>query len=75
MPDHGEHVAALFEAALSLDPGEPVCLSRPRLWDNRSLRQEVEELSESMVHRLPAPPTGGVGIRPTFVKAALMGSY
>ena len=75
MPDHGEHVAALFEAALSLDPGERSAFLDHACGNKRSLRQEVEELSESMVHRLPAPPTGGVGIRPTFVKAALMGSY
>ena len=44
MPDHGEHVAALFEAAVSLDPAQrPAFLDRA-CGDDGSLRQEVEEL-------------------------------
>ena len=44
MPDHGEHVAALFEAAVSLDPEQrPAFLDRA-CGDDGSLRQEVEEL-------------------------------
>jgi serine/threonine protein kinase/Tol biopolymer transport system component len=44
MPDHGEHVAALFEAAMSLDPGHRSAFLDRACGDERSLRQEVEEL-------------------------------
>ena len=44
MPDHGEHVAALFEAALSLDPAQRSAFLDRACGDNGSLRQEVEEL-------------------------------
>jgi serine/threonine protein kinase len=44
MPDHGEHVAALFEAALSLDPGQRPAFLERACGDDGSLRQEVEEL-------------------------------
>src|ERR1700691_3341474 len=44
MPDHGEHVAALFEAAMSLDPGERSAFLDRACGDEGSLRQEVEEL-------------------------------
>src|ERR1700728_1240965 len=44
MPDHGEHVAALFEAAVSLDPGERSAFLGRACGDKGSLRQEVEEL-------------------------------
>src|ERR1700733_290954 len=44
MPDHGEHVAALFEAAVSLDPGQRSAFLDRACGDNGLLRQEVEEL-------------------------------
>src|SRR6201985_637047 len=44
MPEHGEHVAGLFEAAVSLDPGERSAFLDRACGDNGSLRQEVEEL-------------------------------
>jgi eukaryotic-like serine/threonine-protein kinase len=44
MPDHGEHVAALFEAAVSLDPGQRSAFLDRACGDEGSLRQEVEEL-------------------------------
>jgi serine/threonine protein kinase/Tol biopolymer transport system component len=44
MPDHGEHVAALFEAAMSLDPGKRSAFLDRACGDEGSLRQEVEEL-------------------------------
>jgi eukaryotic-like serine/threonine-protein kinase len=44
MPDHGEHVAALFEAAVSLDPGLRSAFLDRACGDKGSLRQEVEEL-------------------------------
>jgi non-specific serine/threonine protein kinase/serine/threonine-protein kinase len=44
MPDHGEHVAALFEAAVSLDPGQRSAFLDRACGDKGSLRQEVEEL-------------------------------
>jgi eukaryotic-like serine/threonine-protein kinase len=44
MPDHGEHVAALFEAVLSLDPGQRSAFLDRACGDEGSLRQEVEEL-------------------------------
>jgi hypothetical protein len=44
MPDHGEHVAALFEAALSLDPEQRSAFLDRASGDDGSLRQEVEEL-------------------------------
>jgi serine/threonine protein kinase len=44
MPDHGEHVAALFEAALSLDPAQRSAFLDRACGDNGSLRQEVEDL-------------------------------
>jgi eukaryotic-like serine/threonine-protein kinase len=47
MPDHGEHVAALFEAALSLDPGRRSAFLDCACGDKGSLRQEVEELLDA----------------------------
>jgi serine/threonine protein kinase len=47
MPDHGEHVAALFEAALSLDPAQRSAFLIRACGDNGSLRQEVEELLQA----------------------------
>ncbi len=44
MPDHGEHVAALFEAALSLEPGQRSAFLDRVCGDKGSLRQEIEEL-------------------------------
>jgi eukaryotic-like serine/threonine-protein kinase len=44
MPEHGEHVAALFEAAVSLDPGQRSAFLDRACGDNGSLKQEVEEL-------------------------------
>ena len=44
MPDHGEHVAALFEAAVSLDPGQRSAFLDRACGDEGSLRREVEEL-------------------------------
>ncbi len=44
MPDHGEHVAALFEAAVSLDPEQRSAFLDRACGDNGALRQEVEEL-------------------------------
>ena len=44
MPDHGEHVAELFEAAVSLDPGQRSAFLDRACGDESSLRQEVEEL-------------------------------
>jgi serine/threonine protein kinase len=44
MPDHGEHVAALFEAAVSLDPGQRSAFLDRACGNDGSLRQEVEEL-------------------------------
>src|SRR6202167_5618636 len=44
MPDHGEHVAALFEAAMSLDPGQRSAFLDRACGDEGALRQEVEEL-------------------------------
>ena len=44
MPDHGEHVAALFEAAVSLDPAQRSAFLDRACGDKGSLRQEVEEL-------------------------------
>ena len=44
MPDHGEHVAGLFEAAVSLDPGLRSAFLDRACGDEGSLRQEVEEL-------------------------------
>lgn len=44
MLDHGEHVAALFEAALHLDPGQRSAYLDRACADNGSLRQEVEDL-------------------------------
>ena len=44
MSDHGEHVAALFEAAVSLDPGQRSAFLDRACGDEHSLRQEVEEL-------------------------------
>ena len=44
MPDHGEHVAALFEAVVSLDPGQRSAFLDRACGDEGSLRQEVEEL-------------------------------
>jgi eukaryotic-like serine/threonine-protein kinase len=47
MPDHGEHVAALFEAAVSLDPGQRSAFLDRACGDKGSLRQEVEELLDA----------------------------
>ena len=47
MPDHGGHVAALFEAAVSLDPGQRSAFLDRACGDNGSLRQEVEELLQA----------------------------
>jgi eukaryotic-like serine/threonine-protein kinase len=47
MPDHGEHVAALFEAAVSLDPGQRSAFLDRACGDEGSLRQEVEELLQA----------------------------
>jgi serine/threonine protein kinase len=47
MPDHGEHVAALFEAAVSLDPEQRSAFLDRACGDNGSLRQEVEELLQA----------------------------
>jgi non-specific serine/threonine protein kinase/serine/threonine-protein kinase len=44
MPEHGEHVAALFEAAVSLDPEQRSAFLDRACGDDGSLRQEVEEL-------------------------------
>ena len=44
MPDHGEHVAALFEAAMSLGPGQRSAFLTVPAGDEGALRQEVEEL-------------------------------
>src|ERR1700678_3525391 len=44
MPDHGEHVAALCEAAMSLDPGQRSAFLDRACGDEGALRQEVEEL-------------------------------
>ena len=44
MPDHGERVAELFEAAVSLDPGQRSAFLDRACGDKSSLRQEVEEL-------------------------------
>jgi eukaryotic-like serine/threonine-protein kinase len=47
MPDHGEHVAALFEAAVSLDPGQRSAFLDRACGDKGSPRQEVEELLDA----------------------------
>lgn len=47
MPEHGEHVAALFEAAVSLDPGQRSAFLDRACGDEGSLRQEVEELLQA----------------------------
>jgi eukaryotic-like serine/threonine-protein kinase len=47
MPDHGEHVAALFEAAVSLDPGQRSAFLDRACGDEGSLKQEVEELLQA----------------------------
>jgi hypothetical protein len=44
MLDHREHVAALFEAALHLDPGKRSAYLDRACGDNGSPRREVEEL-------------------------------
>jgi eukaryotic-like serine/threonine-protein kinase len=44
VPDHGEHVAELFEAAVSLDPGQRSAFLDRACGDESSLRQEVEAL-------------------------------
>jgi hypothetical protein len=47
MPDPGEHVAALFEAAQSLDPEQRSAFLDRACGDNGSLRQEVDELLQA----------------------------
>ena len=47
MSDHGEHVAALFEAAVSLDPGQRSAFLDRACGDEGSLRQEIEELLDA----------------------------
>ena len=47
MPDHGEHVAALFEAAVSLDPEQRSAFLDRACGENGSLRQAVEELLQA----------------------------
>jgi non-specific serine/threonine protein kinase/serine/threonine-protein kinase len=44
MSDHGEHIAALSEAAVSLDPGQRSAFLDRACGDEGSLRQEVDEL-------------------------------
>src|SRR6201996_2332507 len=44
MPDHGEHVAALFEAAVSLDRAQRSDFLGRACGHEGSLREEVEEL-------------------------------
>jgi serine/threonine protein kinase/Tol biopolymer transport system component len=64
MPDHGEQVAALFAAALSLDPGQRSAFLDRACGDEGSLRKEVEELLHSdaaagsfLIHPVFDPPT------------------
>jgi eukaryotic-like serine/threonine-protein kinase len=47
MSDHGEHVAALFEAAVSLDPEQRSAFLDRACGDEGSVRQEVEELLQA----------------------------
>jgi hypothetical protein len=75
MSDHGEHVAALFEAAVSLDPAQRSAFLDRACGDEGSLRQEVEELLHAdaaagsfLKHPVFDLPTADDGRQPCFAK-------